>query len=283
MLARGLAGVVVCSICTFAARSDAQAPSAQFPAETQSPPTPPQPVAAPPAPQASSDQAARAITTPAQPTTPTRTAQPTELAAPAAKSLAHWSLGAGIGIGFTGDAFAALGPAPVPTYEAALERRLGQRTWLALNARMSYDSRDVPGDFQADDTERPMHRTATTSLGGLLGLRYVFVEGVVDVSAFAGAFAAYHHVDGIHGGDGGLAGLSAAINSRVVGLLAGVAVERELVDALGLRLALDLATASFSRDQWLTINTAGEEGTSSAFSQRLGVSMRPSLQLHFYF
>lgn len=277
MFARGLAGLIGYCIIAAAAHGRAQAPSAQFPPEAQTPPAAPPPaVAASPAPLPPQAQPTRLMPAPAPPTT----TWPTLRSKPAEKPSPNWNLGAGIGLSVDS---LGLTSATVPTYEAALERRLGRRTWLALHARASYEGREVPGDWQPEQTERVTRRSSTTSLAALLGLRYVFVKGVVDVSVFAGVFAAYQHVGGVHGGEGGLAGLSAPIDSRALGVLAGLAVERELVDGLGLRLSLDSAAASLSHEEWLTIDNAGDERTFSLSSQRLGLSMRPSLQLHFYF
>lgn len=189
----------------------------------------------------------------------------------------------GAGIGTSGESFNLFFSRGLPSYRAALERRLGSRTWLALNAQVAYDSVEsfaVSTSSNPSPTDTVTINQTNTSV--LLGVRQVFVDGVVEVSGYSAILAGYHDFSGddparaaafsILGGDG-----------YDLGLLLGVAVERELIDALALRLAVDLASAKLSSEEASNRGSAGETHEASLGRARAALSLQPSLQLHFYF
>lgn len=71
----------------------------------------------------------------------------------------------------------------------------------------------------------------------------------------------------------------------MIGLLTGLAVERELIEALALRLIVDLASASIVRSQ--TVEPAVYESDVTVerdlATKQVSLLVRPGLQLHFYF
>jgi hypothetical protein len=171
----------------------------------------------------------------------------------------------------------------VPAYSAALERRLGARTWIALNARFSHDARDsLPFPTNTDPNPTTL-RITTTSAAALLGLRYIFVHGLVDVSGYSGLFANVRAINGEDLRASGAVGQTGGGGRRDVGLFVGMAVERELIEALALRLSLDLAAGSISAVDSSRLDEAGVEHHQWLMTERAAFSIDPGLQLHFYF
>ena len=174
---------------------------------------------------------------------------------------------------------------PVPSYGSALERRLSERTWLAVNVLGSFQSYDVPLSLSSDAVggrTQVMLYTGTVTM--LLGLRHVFARGLVDVSLYSAAFGSYQASGGdrLRTGEVATSGPQRGKN-RAVGLVGGLAVERELVDALALRLSLDMLTAAISSADTVHLDSFGVEQDSELVTRRVGLSLRPGLQLYFYF
>ncbi|HEX2871114.1 MAG TPA: hypothetical protein VHP33_07660 [Polyangiaceae bacterium] len=171
-----------------------------------------------------------------------------------------------------------------PSYQTALERRVGDHTWLALDARFSYDTFERPATgTSADPNPSGNVRLEVSSAALLLGARQVFVNGVVDVSGYAALLAGYHDVKGDVLGALGALSLLGGGDGYDLGLLAGISVERELLDALALRLCMDLASARLSSDEAQYRDAAGDIQTTDLGSARAALVLRPGLQLHFYF
>jgi hypothetical protein len=182
---------------------------------------------------------------------------------------------------FGNNAFGDASPTGPLSYGASLERRLGGRTWLALNARLSYQSDESTG--LASSSPTTTYRLDTTSTAVLLGLRYVFARGVVDASFFGAAFAGYRHTSGDRLHASGSTGIFSILPDRYVGVLAGVAVERELIEALALRLSLNLATAQYGWREALKLDENDNEQRIPLSSGSVGFTIVPGIELHFYF
>lgn len=267
-----------------AASANAQTPAVQFPPE-------PAPASAPTAPTTPTAAPATSTAAPVAPT-----AQPTVVAAPSPqpavetapesdaptrpKAPRDWSVGAGIMA--TGDGFNTYFSRGMPLYHAALERRIGEHTWLALNARAGYDTNQrLALTLSSSDKDTATIDMATASI--LLGARQVFVEGLVEVSGYAAIMAGYHDVMGDELAATGATAILGGGDGYDLGLLLGVAVERELIDALALRLALDLVSARISTEQASTRDDAGKTQTTPLTSGRAALNVQPALQLYFYF
>ena len=288
------------ALLSWSAAVLAQQPPAQQPPAQQPPAQ--QPSSQPPPAQLPSEAPAApavapAVATPAAPLLPAApppvpTSLPLRPATPlpaAPKPLPNWNVGAGIFAGgdslFGFSALSGVSALTAPTYGAAFERRVGPRTWLALNAMGSYDSRDVP----ITPADEPPVRSAAAvhSLSGsfLLGLRHEIVQSLVNVSVFAAGVISAQRVrpDTLRSSESYQGLQYTPSNARSVGFVGGMTVERQLIEALALRLSLDLASLSFSRTTTETIDGLGV-GTPTSFSaRRFGVAVRPGLQLHFYF
>jgi hypothetical protein len=163
---------------------------------------------------------------------------------------------------------------------------VGARTWLALNALGSYESRDTPLSLSSNAVGgRTQIAVNTGAFALLLGLRHVFAQGIVDFSMFAAAFGSYQSVGGgpLRSGES-VSGLPApGDTTRSLGVLAGLAVERELIDGLALRLSVDTLSASISNDESVFVDSIGFEKRTDFGTRRAGLSLRPGLQLYFYF
>lgn len=284
MRARVVAGVVGRALCLFTAAAGAQAQTATFPSDAaSSTPTPaaaPMPAAAPAgeappittAPTATPGAPA-SVPVPARPISPPPV--PTEATQP--KAVPSWNVGAGI---FSNSGLGALSGLGVG-YAAGLERRLGRRAWLALNARGAYVSREAPvSPTNADPNPAGTYRVRTSSASALLGVRYVFAHGLVDVSGSAAAYLDYQHIENDE--PSGSLQLESG-SKRELGLLLGMAVERELIEALALRLSLDLASASAAFYDSPRIDDVGVKQPRTLVTGRLGFAVEPGLHLHFYF
>jgi hypothetical protein len=191
-----------------------------------------------------------------------------------------WNIGAGV-FASGSQLFGASGES-VPTYAAALERRLGSRTWLALNARFSYTGRDlIPPSSNTDPSPAPL-RVNTSNGAALLGLRHVFAQGLVDVSGHAALFGRFQRVAGDQLRAIGAIGQAGLGDGNSFGVLVGMAAERELIEALGLRLSLDVGTFNvWSEDSTRLVD--GVEQHTTLGSTRVALALAPALQLHFYF
>lgn len=188
-----------------------------------------------------------------------QTAAPAPAPAPAAASSeADWQLGAGVGFSFfgLGLGLSGLDSTLTPTAIVAVERRLAPATWLRLGLNGGY------ADGSTTDDE----------VGGValaLGVRQVFTpRSIVELSAFGDFGFAYNHVK-----SAGTFG--AEFDGFGLDITAGVAVERELIDRLSLRLSLGLFDAGFQ--------VVSPEVGDSQKGFNVNVVFRPGLTLQFQF
>lgn len=232
---------------------------------------PPSPPAPPPVPPAS----------PAPPTEPQEKAPEP-----------GWNVGAGFSFG--DDTVVVLGDVGTltwasnlraPSYRLSLERRLGPTTWLLLNGSMQHNVDDVLVQTEGDPPgERTVDRRVT-SLGGFIGLRQLFISRFVDVSAFAGFTLARVKVSGdAPRPDEDYSTLTSQPGSyaQVYGLSGGIAVERELIPALAVRLSAEVFAARWTkvhRIQIIDDTPKGSDTQSRLFSLRFV----PAIELRFYF
>ncbi len=215
---------------------------------------------------------------------PVRPAPAPAVTEPKEKPLRGWNVGAGLGYGGSlAYAGALAGVESSPEYRSSLERRLWSRTWLAFNLQFSYDAYEEPISSDSPDAREKLNRRYT-SQGALLGLRQVVAKSVVELSLFAGVFAAHasYSGDDLRPGESGYFSNLPGSNRSSLGALFGLAVERELIDDLALRLSLDVASARVSR--WKQVQQNGDERTSVKLDERrVDVALGPALQIHFYF
>jgi hypothetical protein len=173
----------------------------------------------------------------------------------------------------------ALGDLPA-AYRLALERRLGRTTFLGLTGVASYQAYVLPvSSNETPPTSRNVNLT-TSSVGGLLGIRQIVVEDLVELS-FQGAFVVARSATN---GDPLQPGESTGFivpgsHSLSWGFSGGVSVERELIESLSLRLSSDIASIVGSRSTTAANGLALAEQRSTA----VRLSFAPALDLRFYF
>ena len=189
-----------------------------------------------------------------------------------------WALGGGIS---AGDGLAS---AFGPTYLGAIERRLTKRSWLLLNVLAGHRSSEVLGATTSDNPNPPLVTKTDTFASGLLGLRYVFLQGIVDVSGTVAALATYRKTSPPTPGLGLIStGDYIGDVSQSLGLQAGIAAERPLVEGLALRLSLQMACATFDWGKSEIATKTGETLERKPTAQSLSLLASPSLALYFYF
>jgi hypothetical protein len=302
MRTRGLVGAV-CLVLGVVETSWAQAPAAQFP--TEAPPAPvPQPatapatppgVASPPAPAAeptpvevppATPPAAVAPAPPVPPAPPAHHAAPSTTLTLDRSALEpppppNWAAGASIGIRVSDLAFSGLGSAATtPDYLAALERRLGTSAWLLLNLGVTYTTTDTPTPGSGSEGART--KTNNSTFSAVLGVRQVFARGIVDVSGVGALYGRYRSIES------GLALLGSSqqepgLKDYMVGVQAGLAVERKLIEALALRLQLQLVSFGFNKGTTRVTDQFGDTREADTHGTSLVLHADPSVALYFYF
>jgi hypothetical protein len=172
-------------------------------------------------------------------------------------------------------------------YSAVIERRVGARTWLAFNVVAAYESYDrqlVPFS-PGGKLERETIGVYYSSTSLRLGLRHVFVHKLVDVS-FTGALVASRRStwrDDLRAGENISGGESTPTRIYALGVQAGMTLERELIEALALRLTLGAASLDFSSTESFIAYPSGVATPIATQGWRAEVSLQTGLQLHFYF
>jgi hypothetical protein len=189
-----------------------------------------------------------------------------------------WTLGAGLSFnGIFGIAGPVFGPVAYPLISGtpgvtiSLERRLGTALWLIARAegqvsRNETSVTNLPSsDPQPTGTMVPLHAEGTSNaLSGGLGLRYAFVtEAPVEVSGYLLGSVARLHSDAGGFGTSALNGLDAAL---------GLALERELVEDLVLRLS-----TSLDRTGWSRVEGRSPAQTTRSESVYLAASISPAV------
>jgi hypothetical protein len=167
---------------------------------------------------------------------------------------------------------------------ASLERRLGSTTWLLLNGSFSHGSSDVPVANSDDPAAQRTLTVTANSAAALLGVRQILATGLVSVSVHAGIEVAGAWIGGqlTEPPEYIQSGLRPGIKSTLLGVTAGFAFERELVEALALRIAVDLASAARLSNKSADFRDGVRRETVERHSG-FGVGVAPSLELRLYF
>lgn len=188
----------------------------------------------------------------------------------------RWSVGAGFGIfeslglsalpalGGSGSLSGVVSITPTPRLTA--ERLFGDHFALGLG---------LVATFQAGDT----NAMTNASIGATLGPRWILTnpDAVVAVSAWVAAVASYGVLE---------FPATFALRSTSFGGLAGVALERTLLERLSIRLHLQLARVTWSRsvlEQTGTPLIDPAPAATRAEVTQASFLPSPSLELRFYF
>ena len=223
------------------------------------------------------------------PNAPSVTATRAEQAPPKPPAPRAWNLGAGLAfdpdLGF--DAPAAegaylLSAAPLPI-RLSVEKSLGATTWLMLNGAFSHSTEDVPVTNLVELGESRTISLSENALVATVGVRQIVASGLVDFSLFGGLEVGNAWVDG----EGITAeefapGPQAGSSTLLFGILAGIAVERELVESLSLRVPINVAAVTW---MWATTARVTEDGIEETDLERSAFSlvMSPAIELRLYF
>jgi hypothetical protein len=196
-----------------------------------------------------------------------------------------WNLGAGVGFGSDGGlrpggiyAQIAVG---TPSFRLALERRISGGLWLMLNGAFYYTSGEGPPYDEASSGPENVRRTLL-STGGVVGVRQAMTSGIVETSVTLGFGLGYTRIDGDPDEPQNFAGSVGPGSSAITyGFVGGLAVERELIEALALRLSASVISLSWDRAT-IVHETEGEP-QDHVKSVTFAVDLIPAIDLRFYF
>lgn len=199
-----------------------------------------------------------------------------------------WSIGGGLTWGIVLGGSAVLTPsgaypssfdASIPSASASVERRLGERTWLAFGlaggtSRAELDP-PAPNTFYASTTEQDVTRAFVS-----VGLRHVLTPAgaPVDFSILGAVEAGFARGDATVV-EGGGEETDTTLRSRVVGLTGGIAVDRTLAGTLSLRIATPLVTASYAGVTETSSRAPDRDGSTAG----VDVVLAPRLELRIAF
>jgi hypothetical protein len=196
---------------------------------------------------------------------------------------ADWSIGAGVGSIWVVSLPAVAVPAgmglsgsSVPVATAFVERRLGDRTWLALGGMGTVSRRDfgVPPNMGVGSTA--LTRDDAELFSASLGLRRVVTRpgAVVEVSLQAAVEGGYAHEKQEYTT---ISSPPTEIRdtSRYASVTGGIVLERELTGGLGLRISTPLLGATWSK--------AERTDAPGATSKSVFATLAPRLELRLAF
>jgi hypothetical protein len=126
-------------------------------------------------------------------------------------------------------------------------------------------------------------RRSDNALSVIVGLWHGFDSGIAQVSLFATGSASYEWIGGdTLAEDESIWGPQSGSTATTYKLLAGIGVERELIEALALRLSTAIAGVTWSEAEHVEMTADGEKRTTLA-SAAFRVRLRPALDVRFYF
>lgn len=188
----------------------------------------------------------------------------------------HWSVGAGFGF------FESLGLSTLPALggSGSLSGLVSSTLTPRLTAERLFGDHFALGlglvaTFQAGDA----NSMTNAGVGATLGPRWIITnpDAIVAVSAWVAAVASYGVLE---------LPTSFALRSTSFGGLAGVALERTLIERLTIRLQLQLARVTWSRgvlEQTATPLIDASPATTRAEVTQASFLPAPSVELRFYF
>jgi len=174
-----------------------------------------------------------------------------------------------------------------PDYRVSIERRLHRDTWLSFTGAFTHGSFEMPVSSQQNPPSRTKINYQTTSASLLLGVRQAIVTDLVEVSVYGAAAGAWYWTtgDALEPGEW-VIGASPGSMARTLGFSSGIAVERQLIERLSVRLSSEILMFQWSKaTPGLTYAQAtGEElPPDTSHTQALIVHVAPVLDLRFYF
>jgi hypothetical protein len=165
----------------------------------------------------------------------------------------------------------------------SIEKSITSSTWLMLNGAALHSSFDVQVLNLVDPTKDRVLRLTESTVIGTVGVRQLLLPGLVDFSAYLGVQVGNTWING----DALLpvelsAGPEAGTSALLVGAVAGVTVERELVKSLALRIGVQALSLTWIRTGTTDmIDGVAKETVLKTTSY--GLSLEPSIELRLYF
>jgi hypothetical protein len=174
-----------------------------------------------------------------------------------------------------------------PDYRVSIERRLHRDTWLTFTGAFSYASFEVPVSSQQTPPSRTKINYQTTSTSVLLGIREAIVTDVVEVSVYGAVGGAWYWTtgDALEPGEW-MSSAPPGSRARTLGFSSGIAVERQLIERLSVRLSSEILMLQWSKSTpgMTYAQATGEEvPPDTSHTQALLVHVAPVLDLRFYF
>jgi len=200
------------------------------------------------------------------------------------RRLPSWSLGAGIALGGP-SAGIGVPTGSDPSLSLMLERRLTRPLWLMAKAIAGYSTTDQAGATFGTTTELPPIHGTTALVGGALGVRYVFTpDAPFQFSTFT-TVGASHQGSGYapKGKTPGFEGAKYDASNNTVAAQLGIAIDRELIEGLGLRLSTIVGYAGWSKATQEVDLGPGEPKKQESEGFLGGVTLAPSIELRFSF
>ncbi len=196
------------------------------------------------------------------------------------------NVGAGFGFTYllglnslTGGAFSLGAPAATLT----LERRVGDRTFVTFEGSLAFGTNQ-------NDTAREFSNQAF-AVNGQLGVRRVLNPGgLIEVSWFASGRGGWSSTTNrqpttaVDPSTGLVASTVSLTNNRAfsVGAVAGLALERELIEGLALRFSSSIVGVGYSQGS-LSVNNDFVNATYATRGVDIGLRFSPSLEVRFAF
>ncbi len=205
-----------------------------------------------------------------------------------ARAAPSWSLGAGVQFGgilasssplIIGNTFVVSVPS-TPSPVVSLERRVGERTWLAVGLAGSFES--LTGDRISPALTISSVRTAGIALS--TGLRFPVTRPAAPVEVSLLALGELGYSTWRIAYSPAIASATDDVYAVSAGASLGLAVERELLDRLAVRIATSLLRASWSYAHDAGIaNPLTFAPATHVNSFSVGVNLVPLLELRLAF
>ena len=201
----------------------------------------------------------------------------------AARRAERWTLAAGLTALFAGNGLGGQSTAN-PLLSLMVERRLTHRLWLLATVLGGYAATDQDVEVTGGlDGAVPLSGD-TVHYGGALGARWVVTPDSPFRFSLLLTAGASHQRSDYESTD--LEAVPAGTyqgRTTLIGAQAGVALDRELIDGLGVRLAATVARAGWSTSR--SVTDAGSLGRSDSESEgyTAELTLSPSFELRFSF
>jgi hypothetical protein len=155
-----------------------------------------------------------------------------------------------------------------------------------LNGTASYSSQEVAiSNAPTGVNSRTTVRLNTTSWSALLAIRRVIVASeIVDLSFAAGIVVGRISMSGDNLDPAEyISYAQTGSSSTAYGVIAALAVDRRLLEALYVRAAINFASAQWAKVHTVDMGNSSNPPVSETSGWRIGLALQPSVELRFLF